>query len=261
MGTANTPLYRRIADDLRAAIRDGELPPGAQLPTEPELEQQYGVSRNTVRLAIALLVNEGLLDRAPRRGTTVRETATLTYYATRAESAERPAREPGDAFVDEVRGQGRQPTQTFELQLVPAAVEVASRLRLDENATTVLRRLLRYVDGRPWSIQNSYYPVDIAEQAGLTEPQNIPEGTVRRMAAHGHIEVGYIDEIATRMPTPDETQFLQLSVGVPVLVYARTTYTDVRPLRLTMTTFAGDRNRLVYELGKLQAVYDNREPA
>lgn len=40
-----------------------------------------------------------------------------------------------------------------------------------------------------------------------------------------------------------------------MLVYCRTAYTEQRPVRLTLTKFAGDRNRLVYEIGNLDA-YD-----
>jgi GntR family transcriptional regulator len=75
-------------------------------------------------------------------------------------------------------------------------------------------------------------------------------------AEHGHVEIGYRDEITTRMPTPDEAQTLDLAAGVPVLAYVRTCYTKERPVRLTETIFAGDRNRLVYELGDLEALYE-----
>ena len=44
---------------------------------------------------------------------------------------------------------------------------------------------------------------------------------------------------------------LGLGIGTPVLVYVRTTYSEKRPLRLTLTIFAGDRNRVVYELGDI----------
>jgi hypothetical protein len=46
------------------------------------------------------------------------------------------------------------------------------------------------------------------------------------------------------------------SAGVPVLAYVRTCYAKERPVRLTETTFVGDRNRLVYELGDLDALYE-----
>jgi GntR family transcriptional regulator len=76
------------------------------------------------------------------------------------------------------------------------------------------------------------------------------------MAEHGHVEVGHRDEITTRMPTPEEARTLDLGTGVPVLVYVRTAYTKDRPVRLSETVFAGDRNRLVYELGQLDALYE-----
>src|SRR5215217_7269030 len=79
---------------------------------------------------------------------------------------------------------------------------------------------------------------------------------VRAMAEHGHVEVGYRDELTTRMPTPDEARTLDLGVGVPVLAYVRTCYSKERPVRLTETIFAGNRNRLVYELGDLDALYE-----
>ena len=79
------------------------------------------------------------------------------------------------------------------------------------------------------------------------------------MAEHGHIEIGHRDELTTRMPSPEEARTLDLPAGVPVLVYTRTAYTKDRPVRLTETIFSGDRNRLVYELGQLDALYDRDE--
>ena len=61
------------------------------------------------------------------------------------------------------------------------------------------------------------------------------------------------------MPTPAEARTLDLGTGVPVLSYVRTAYTKERPVRLTETIFAGDRNRLVYELGDLEALYEPHE--
>ena len=251
----STPLYRRIAADLRDAITHGELPPGSQLPTEQELGDRYKVSRNTVRLALGLLANEGIISSTPGRGTFVRERAMLTYHAARAEAADRPSDWHTDAYYEEVRQQGRQPSQAFELRIDPASLAVAERLQVQESESVVVRRMLRYVDGEPWSIQDSSYPMDIAQQCGLLVAHDLPRGTVRAMADHGHVEVGYRDEITTRMPTPEEARTLDLGTGVPVLAYVRTAYTKERPVRLTETIFAGDRNRLVYELGQLEVVY------
>jgi GntR family transcriptional regulator len=79
------------------------------------------------------------------------------------------------------------------------------------------------------------------------------------MRASRPIEVGWVDEITARMPTPDEAATLELGTGVPVLVYVRTALTETRPDRLTTTIFAGDRNRLVYELGNVDAHYPSAD--
>jgi GntR family transcriptional regulator len=251
-----TPLYQRIAAELRQAVFNGQLPPGSQLPTEQELGERYSVSRNTVRLALGQLANEGIITSTPGRGTFVRDRAMLTYHAVRAEAANRPSDWATDAYYTEVRQEGREPSQTFDMRVVPASLSVAHRLRVGEGEAVLIRRMSRFVDGQPWSIQDSSYPMDIAQECGLLVPHDIPRGTVRAMADHGHVEVGYVDEVTTRMPTPDETRMLELGAGVPVLIYVRTAYTKERPVRLTETTFAGDRNRLLYELGELEALYE-----
>jgi GntR family transcriptional regulator len=57
-----------------------------KLPTEQELGDRYKVSRNTVRLALGLLTNEGIITSTPGRGTFVRDRIMLTYHASRAEA-------------------------------------------------------------------------------------------------------------------------------------------------------------------------------
>jgi len=56
-----------MADDLRR-VGSGELAPGAMVPSELALVEQHGVSRGTVRSALALLVNEGLIEVVPGQG-------------------------------------------------------------------------------------------------------------------------------------------------------------------------------------------------
>ncbi len=60
--------YRQIADELRQLIQRDELPPGAMVPSELSLVEQHGVSRGTVRSALALLVDEGLIEVVPGQG-------------------------------------------------------------------------------------------------------------------------------------------------------------------------------------------------
>jgi GntR family transcriptional regulator/GntR family mannosyl-D-glycerate transport/metabolism transcriptional repressor len=67
-----TPLYAQLANILRAMIESGELVPRAPLPSESYLQQEYGVSRGTVRTAVGLLRDEGLVVTIGGRGTFVR---------------------------------------------------------------------------------------------------------------------------------------------------------------------------------------------
>jgi len=68
--------YRQIHQQLRNAILSGEYKPGDKLPTEKELAALHSVSRVTSAAALAELAREGLVQRLPRRGTTVSAPAT-----------------------------------------------------------------------------------------------------------------------------------------------------------------------------------------
>jgi GntR family transcriptional regulator, arabinose operon transcriptional repressor len=63
------PLYQQLADLLKQQIQDGTYPTGSRLESEPEIATRYDVARGTVRQALDLLVEEGLLDRIQGKGT------------------------------------------------------------------------------------------------------------------------------------------------------------------------------------------------
>ena len=64
--------YQSIAEDLREQIRLGRFTPGALLPTEKSLQEHFGVSRSTVRRAIAALAESGWAEIKPKRGVAAR---------------------------------------------------------------------------------------------------------------------------------------------------------------------------------------------
>jgi DNA-binding FadR family transcriptional regulator len=70
--SADRAVFRQLADLLRGQIESGELGPGEPLPSELRLAQEYGISRTTVRQAIAQLRTEGLVNVERPRGTFVR---------------------------------------------------------------------------------------------------------------------------------------------------------------------------------------------
>jgi GntR family transcriptional regulator len=245
-------LYRRVAAEIRSEITNGRLGPGEQLPSEPELERKHKVSRNTVRLALAALANEGLVEPRQGRGTFVRERVSFTVVA----SAEEGVSQHGDkdAFAAAVEFQGRSAEQRyFRMEVRTVSAEVAARLQVDEGTAVVVRSMERLIDGRPWSLQESFYPMAIAEGTRLMSPRDIPEGTISELARYGHEQVGYRDEVVCRMPRREEAAFLGGGPGTPVMELFRTAYSAKRPIRLTITVYAGDSTQLAYEIGDVSA--------
>ncbi|MEH0972380.1 GntR family transcriptional regulator [Micromonospora sp. CPCC 205546] len=70
---SHTPVYVQLADLLRRRIESGELPPGSELESEARLSQEYGIGRDAVRRAIAVLRSEGLVSTTRGHATRVRE--------------------------------------------------------------------------------------------------------------------------------------------------------------------------------------------
>ncbi|MDR5765873.1 MULTISPECIES: GntR family transcriptional regulator [unclassified Caballeronia] len=69
------PLYSTLAEMLSREIHEGKYPPASTLPSEKELTERYGVSRQTVRFALRMLRDRGLISSHPGIGTIVREPA------------------------------------------------------------------------------------------------------------------------------------------------------------------------------------------
>lgn len=59
---APVPPYRQLAAILREQIESGEIPPGRRIPSLVDLEQEYGLARDTLRKAIQVLKDEGLVE-------------------------------------------------------------------------------------------------------------------------------------------------------------------------------------------------------
>ena len=65
---SSIPLYVQLADTLREQIKTGQIKVGDMLPSENEMIKLYGVARLTVREALSVLVNEGLLEKRHGKG-------------------------------------------------------------------------------------------------------------------------------------------------------------------------------------------------
>jgi GntR family transcriptional regulator len=253
------PKYRQVADDLRDQIESGELSPGAQLPPEPELIEHYQVSRNTIRDALRLLATRRLIDTQPGRGTFVVE-RHKPFVITLSEDPETGlGGGEGEAYIREVSELGRRPTTTPpQVEIRKATGRVARELRLDPGEQVVTRHQQRFIDETPWSMQTSFYPMElVARGAGdLLLAGYIQRGTVNYLEQALNLkQAGYQDRIRVRTPTDQEQRFFGLpdTEGSVIETY-RTAYdTEGRPFRLTASVFPADRNNFIINVGDVPA--------
>ncbi|MGH3926749.1 MAG: GntR family transcriptional regulator, partial [Pseudonocardiaceae bacterium] len=213
---SDRPVYKQVADALREAIRGGELAEGALLASETELMARYGVSRNSVRNAVALLRVEGLVVTEHGRGTFVRAQRPLQRLSSsRYSKAKREAAEQG-AQADQ---------QLLRVEVVDPPQEVVDRLGLDPGEQVVLRRHLLSVDGEPVRLADGYFPLDLAQGTALERFGKIRGGVHALFEQDlGYEPKRFVEELTFRMPTPEEVRQLRMSAGVPVVRLLRTLY-------------------------------------
>ena len=250
----NQPMYRYIADDLRAKITDGRLEPNAKLPTEGELSDQYQASRNTVREAIKRLTAEGLLESRPGQGTFVAR--SIDPFVTILTADPKTGFGGGEtaAYLSKVREEHRDPTNSIpRVAVVPADAPIASLLGIPVGTQVVSRSQDRYLDGIPWSRQTSFYLMDFITKGAtrLLMAIDIEEGSIRYLADEiGVRQTGYRDWITGRLAADDEQAFFGIGHNAAVFVNSRVAFDQNNtPMRLTVTIFPVDRNQLIVNVG------------
>jgi GntR family transcriptional regulator len=251
------PLYRQIADDLRNKIESGELAQGSQLATEIELRDQYEASRNTVRDAIKWLTNLGLVETRPGQGTFVIEKPT-PFVTTLTVGLSQPPEGDTGIYKAEVEASGRVPIDSEPRVEIQQANEViAKALRLDDGGQVVSRHQQRLIDGTPFSLQTTFYPMKLVDQGAtrLILPTDISEGVVAYLARECDIrQVGYRDTIAVRPPDENEAWFFRLPADGRISVFEihRIGFDqEGGRIRLTITVYPADRNRFRVNVGKV----------
>ena len=253
---ATLPIYRQIAEVLQLKMDSGEYEQGQQLPTEDELMEQYQASRNTVRGAIRELLIRGKVYTLHGKGTFVTE--EVQPIVTTLTSDPKTGSGGGEGFVytAEVAASGREATTAgLRVEVREANPAVADSLRIPEGSEVISRYDQRFVDGRPWSLQTSFYPRALADRAPrLLNFGSIEEGTVAYQGECGIQQAGYRDAIEVRVPNETEANFF----GIPidgriqmVEIYRVAFDQNGNRVRLTITVYRADRNRFLINVGNV----------
>jgi len=261
------PMYRYIADDLRAQIAEGQLPANKKLPTEGELSDQYKASRNTVREAIRRLTDEGLLESRPGQGTFVARRVDPFVTVLTADPKTGFGGGETAAYLSKVREEHREPTSSVpRVEVVPADDPVAGLLDIPPGTQVVSRIQHRYIDRIPWSKQTSFYLMDFITKGAtkLLMALDIEEGSVRYLDNEiGVRQTGYRDWITGRLATEEEQVFFGIGHNAAVFVDSRVAFDQNNsPMRLTVTIFPVDRNQLIVNVGpNVPTLMDNEQPS
>ncbi len=232
------PLYNLVASDLRRTIVDGAWAPQARLPNEAELCRRYGVSRITIRHALAILVSEGLVTRCQGSGTFVRGATIMAGLRGLF------------SFTEEMSAIGvKTGGRVLAKTVVTATADQARALGVAEGDSLFELRRLRTGDGTPIGIQTAYLPLsrfpgvneedfeDISMYALLTSHYGL-----RLLEAMETFRIGKV--------TAADALLLGVPPSSSAFVVERRTFERQGPFELAISVMRADRYQVRLRLAR-----------
>jgi GntR family transcriptional regulator len=214
----------QVREYVRGLIAD--LPEGAPAPSERGLMQHFGVARMTVRQAIDALVAEGLLERAPARG---------TFVCKNPRPVTRPLSFTEDA---KARGWTTTTTETLTSGLGQAGPGVAKALGITPGDAVIHWRRRRRLDDVPQFYQDVYLNEVLLPgflQTGL------PDSLYSMLAARGLRPTTAEDQLSADLANAIDADLLDLEVGDPVLRHSRRGLVGDVVIEVSRSVYAGSR--------------------
>lgn len=211
------PLHYQIYLDILRKIQDGILIPGEKLPSEPELERIYDVSRVTIRSAIEMLSQEGLVKKnRGKQGTVVCE-AKHSYDIKKLTS-----------FTDDVHQYGENArSKLLSFKLMEPGHKISSLLHLEQGQQVYFIERIRYRQGDMVGLHRSY--IKRENNLTLKEEDFTPDASLYAMLKKGGIQPTTATEILeVKIPDKQVADILQLEPKVAVFYKERVTYSEGR---------------------------------
>lgn len=232
----NTPLYRTVYDSIRERILAGDYPPGAAVPSEPRLVQDYGVSLITVRRALQELVLDGLIERRQGVGSFVREASrgvVVGLSSFDADVAEGRLRLTRELLADLER---------------PAPADVAARLRVPSAAAVRYLARLDRQGAVPFSVDEVYIPSGLARTVTAdlaASPLFFP-----LWCESAGVDVGRVDfDLGVQMPDRARQEQLGIGPDVPLLVCGELNFdASGSPVMWIASYYRGDLTHLTHSV-------------
>ena len=231
-----TSLHRQLFLVLRDQIVAGTLAGGAALPKEEALCEQFGVSRITVRRALADLAAQGLVQRRHGIG---------TYVLPR----DAPAREGLTlGFLDHLRRVGAE-TQVSVIDLkreVPAP-NIAALLLLPPGEPAIHAVRLRSTRGIPLMVTDAWIPADLGQK--ITRAA-LEKKAMFELLMHQGVRFGrVVQEISAESAPPELARLLATETGSPLLRMVRLMHDrKERPVQYLTVHMTPERSRILMEI-------------
>ncbi len=234
------PLYYQLEILLREKINSGVYAQGDQLPTEDDLIAEYGVSRITVRQALATLAGEGLIERRQGRGTFIAERRARTNLV--------EGRFEGvinlTGSLDELIAMGQKtPVKVLDINLIKADAQAAKLLGLQLGDPVSRVERLRLLDDKPYGLLVNYFPAEIGVR--LTA-EDLSQGSVLEQL---ETKIGLrlykgIQQITAALADPYVAGRLEIPVGSALLSIENTIYSaEEKPVEYVRVLYRSDLYR------------------
>ncbi|MGH9113580.1 MAG: GntR family transcriptional regulator [Acidimicrobiales bacterium] len=226
--------YRAIADELRGRVESGELGAGRLLPSESELSGAYGVSRVTVRKALDLLRDEGLIDARQGFGWFV-ATDPVRQALGRLGTIEEQLEQLGVGSERRVVG--------FRFVAAPPRV----RQVLGADAVLEVRRV-NLADGQPFARVTVWCPEELGARLSRADVEKSPFYELVGVAIGGATQT-----IGAAAVNAADAELLAVPVGSPVLRCERITRdVDDAPVLVSEHIFPAHRTEFVVDLPRFE---------
>lgn len=232
------PLYQEVYQKIKNLIRTGEYEVGEFLPAEGELEEQYGVSRTTIRKVINMLDSEGYVEVKQGRGTRV-----LDYNSSQQLNMI-------TSITETLRQRGMDVrAKAVYIECIAAGAKIADRLHMDKDDEVYKVQRVIQADGIPISIMENYIKVEKAP--GLNTKFQAEYSLYRFLEEEYDLRVEQArDIISAKSAEFSESQILNVRTGAALLTLRRVTYMQGRPLTYDRITIRADKYQFEIESNK-----------
>jgi GntR family transcriptional regulator len=232
------PLYHQLMERLKDSIDRGNWTPGDKIPSENQLMDQFGVSRNTAKKAIEELVQAGILYRIQGKGTFVAkpklQQSLMGFYS----------------FSKVLKEKGLNPKDIIlKIEEVKPTANIREALQLREDEHVIEMKRLRCANDEPYILESSFIPKGVvSDKDQLKKVGDI--SLYDLFSQEFNIVVTRAKEaFEPVLIRADESEYLQTEEGRPALLLERTAYdSEGSPVEFCISIVRGDRCRFYTEL-------------